>query len=145
MQQFDTVVKNRVMREDTAARMREALSLVVTDYGTARRAKVAGYKVAGKTGTAKKFNPAGGYHDSKYVCSFAGMLPAEDPEFVCVVVIDDPSIEGDPETERIERPGGGSVAAPVFARIAERAAAYMNIPQTEPVEEEEALADSGTE
>jgi len=146
VKRFDPEVKNRVLRESTARRMREALSLVVSDYGTARRAKVPGFKVAGKTGTAKKFSPAGGYYNDRYVCSFAGMLPAEDPAFVCVVVIDDPNID-DPETEEFERPGGGTVGAPVFARISARAASYMNLTPTEPIEGEdgEILAASESE
>lgn len=142
VERFDPEVRGRAVKESTARRMREALTTVVSPKGTARRAAVPGFKVAGKTGTAKKFNPAGGYYDNRYVCSFAGMLPAENPAFVCVVVIDDPNID-DPETEEFERPGGGSVAAPVFAKIAARAAAHLSLAPTEPIEEGETLA--GTE
>jgi cell division protein FtsI/penicillin-binding protein 2 len=78
------------------------------------REAVDGVTVAGKTGTARKKNPEGrGYLADSYVTSFAGMLPAAEPEFVCVVVIDDPT------TTEVAR-YGGSIAAPVFSRIADR-------------------------
>lgn len=127
-------VVRRVMSERTARQMREALTTVVSEKGTAKRAAVAGFKVAGKTGTAIKIGPDGRYLSGHYVVSFAGMLPADDPAFVCVVVIDDPL------TEEVKR-YGGTIAAPTFARIAERAAAYLNLEPTEPIEgEEEILA-----
>ena len=95
--------------------------------GTATLAAVPGYKVAGKTGTALKHNPNGrGYLSNSYTVSFAGMLPAQDPAFVCIVVIDDP------RTDKVKR-YGGTIAAPAFGRIAARAAAYLNIPATEPL------------
>jgi cell division protein FtsI/penicillin-binding protein 2 len=83
--------------------------------------------VAGKTGTAKRHNPNGhGYLPNSYTVSFVGMLPARNPAFVCVVVIDDP------RTEKVTR-YGGTIAAPAFGRIAARAATYLNLPPTEPV------------
>lgn len=113
--------------------MRAALSKVTETGGTATLAAVPGHKVAGKTGTAKKHNPNGrGYLPDSYTVSFAGMLPAEDPAFVGIVVIDDP------RTNKVKR-YGGTIAAPAFGRIAARAAAYLNLKPTEPMPE--ALAD----
>jgi cell division protein FtsI/penicillin-binding protein 2 len=123
---FPTEVVSQVIKPATARKMREALQKVTEKGGTATKAVVPGYKTAGKTGTAKKIKPGGGYFSSHYTVSFAGMLPAQDPAFVCLVVIDDPLITG-------INIGGGSVAAPIFQKIAARAAAYMNLQPTEPV------------
>ena len=73
--------------------------------------------------------PDGGYYHDRYTVSFAGMLPADDPEFVCVVVVDDP------QTTAVSR-YGGSIAGPIFSRIAARTAAHLNLEPSEPVEEE---------
>lgn len=121
---------HRVISETTATQLRKALATVVTEQGTAKRAAVPGYTVGGKTGTAKKINPNGGYYNNRYSVSFAGMLPAENPEFVCLVVIDDP------QTKEVKR-YGGTIAAPIFARIAERTAAALNIPPDAPVKDTE--------
>ena len=99
MERHEAEVVRRVMSERTARQMREALTTVVSEKGTAKRAAVPGFKVAGKTGTAVKIGPAV-YIPGHYVVSFAGMLPADDPAFVCVVVIDDPL------TEEVKRYGG---------------------------------------
>jgi cell division protein FtsI/penicillin-binding protein 2 len=130
---FPTEVVSEVLKPDTAHKMRVALSKVTEAGGTATAAAVPGYKVAGKTGTAKRHNPNGrGYLSNSYTVSFAGMLPAEDPAFVGIVVIDDP------RTNKVTR-YGGTIAAPAFGRIAARAAAYLNLKPTEPMPE--ALAD----
>lgn len=124
---FPTQVVSEVLKPATARKMREALQKVTETGGTATLAAVPGFKVAGKTGTAKRHNPNGrGYLANSYTVSFAGMLPAQDPAFVCVVVIDDP------RTDKVSR-YGGTIAAPAFGRIAARAAAYMNLQPTEPV------------
>lgn len=123
---FPPELVSQVISPATARKMRDALQKVTETGGTATKAVVAGYKTAGKTGTAKKIKPGGGYLNSHYTVSFAGMMPAQDPAFVCLVVIDDPRITG-------INIGGGSVAAPIFQKIATRAAAYLNIPPTEPV------------
>ncbi len=114
-----------VLKPKAAMQMRVALEKVVKS-GTATRAAVDGHLVGGKTGTVKKINPAGGYYDHKKIASFAGMMPALDPAFVCVVVVDDsqhPTIKAQ----------GGLVAAPIFSRIATRVAAHMNLQPTEPI------------
>jgi cell division protein FtsI/penicillin-binding protein 2 len=133
---FPPEVVSQVIKPETARKMRAALEKVTETGGTATLAAVPGYKVAGKTGTAKRHNPNGrGYLANSYTVSFAGMLPAQDPAFVGIVVIDDP------RTNKVSR-YGGTIAAPAFGRIAARAAAYLNLPPTEPVPPPLATADA---
>jgi cell division protein FtsI (penicillin-binding protein 3)/stage V sporulation protein D (sporulation-specific penicillin-binding protein) len=117
---FEPVEVRRVISEKTAAEIRKALTKVVSKEGTARLAKVPGFKVAGKTGTAQKVAPEGGYAKGKYVVSFVGFMPADNPEFVGVVMVDDAKA---PEQANV----GGLIAAPVFRAIAEKAARYLNL------------------
>jgi cell division protein FtsI (penicillin-binding protein 3)/stage V sporulation protein D (sporulation-specific penicillin-binding protein) len=118
---FPPVKIRDVVSEQVAAQVRDALKNVVSERGTAVLAKVAGFTVAGKTGTAQKVNPdGGGYLKDKYIVSFVGFLPAENPEFVGLVLLDDAKT-----TEELNY--GGQVAAPIFSRIAEKAARYMNL------------------
>ena len=136
VREFDPERVERVVSERTARRMCVALETVVDPSGkgnTGKFAAVPGYLVCGKTGTARLYKD-GVYLSDRYAVSFAGFMPRDDPAFVCVVVI------RDPRTKELKI-GGGSVAAPVFQRIAARTAAYLNIPPTEPVEE--ALAFTG--
>jgi len=119
LQNFEPEVVRRVISPETALTMRNALASVTEPGGTARLAAVPGFWVAGKTGTTKKIIK-GGYADNRYVTSFAGMLPAEDPKFVCVVVVDDP------RTTEVGL-GGGSIAAPIFSKVASRVALVMNL------------------
>lgn len=117
---FPPVEVRQVIPENVAAQVRDAMVEVTGKKGTARLAAVPGFKVAGKTGTAQKVSPTGGYERGKYIVSFAGFMPAEKPEFVALVLFD----------EAQTKPGenyGGLVAAPVFSRIAERAARYLNL------------------
>lgn len=125
VEDYPPEIVNEVIKPKTASLMRTALEKVVK-AGTATRAAVAGFLVAGKTGTVQKHNPRGGYYTDKMITSFAGMMPAEDPAFVCVVVIDDPRI---PTIKH----QGGLIAAPVFSKIATRVAAHMNLQPTEPI------------
>ncbi len=115
----------RVMKESTARGLRNAL-WHVTDVqgGTGKRARVEGYNVGGKTGTAHKVDK-GAYVANRYTVSFVGMMPVEDPAFVCLVVINDP-------TNKHHRVGGGTVCAPIFQKVATRLAAAMNLPKLEP-------------
>lgn len=124
IEEFPPEVVNEVLKPRSAALMRAALEKVVLTGGTATRAAVPGFRVAGKTGTARK-HKKGGYHSDKYIVSFAGMMPAQDPAFVCVVVIDEPVSK--------VKAGGGTMAAPVFSKIATRVAAFMNLQPTEPL------------
>jgi cell division protein FtsI (penicillin-binding protein 3) len=110
----------RVVSEETATRMREMLVNVVAE-GTGTRGGITGYQVAGKTGTARKPLPTGGYGEPgsyRYVANFVGFVPAEDPELSIIVVIDEPS--GDIF--------GGTVAAPVFADLAQYGLRLLRIP-----------------
>ena len=103
-------VLRRVISEKTSATLRKILHGVV-DRGTGSRARIAGVSVAGKTGTAQKAAvDERGYDPDASIVSFAGFLPVEKPQFVCVIVVDDP---------RKER-WGGSVAAPAFQRVMQR-------------------------
>jgi cell division protein FtsI/penicillin-binding protein 2 len=117
----------RVISIDTAKKIVSALKDVVSKDGTAKDAAVPGFIVAGKTGTAQKIDPHGGYMEGRYVVSFVGFLPADDPKFTLLVVIDDPNVK---KGEAF----GGKVAAPVFAKIAKRAADYLELQPTVPVE-----------
>ncbi|MDP4624199.1 MAG: penicillin-binding protein 2 [Akkermansiaceae bacterium] len=129
VEDYTREIRNRVISEATAKKMRGALHKVTLLGGTATNACVPGHKVAGKTGTAIKHDPArGGYVHGAYVVSFAGFMPADDPAFVCYVVIDEPKTTEVPHY-------GGTIAAPIFARIATRLAAHMNIQPTEQIED----------
>ena len=94
----------------------------VVESGTGTRAAVPGYRVAGKTGTAWKPRSGGGYGsdgDRDYVASFAGFLPADEPQLVVLVVVDEPSSE---------RYSGGKAAAPIFSEFAQFAVRRLRIP-----------------
>ncbi len=106
----------RVVSEKTARQMRAMLETVVSPSGTAPRAQVAGYRVAGKTGTAHKV--VGGKYVNQYVASFVGFAPVSQPRIVIAVMVDEPS-NG--------KYYGGEVAAPVFAAVAASALRSMNI------------------
>jgi cell division protein FtsI (penicillin-binding protein 3) len=119
--EFSPEVVARPIREDTARLMQKLMSRVTEEGGTGTKGRVAGYTVAGKTGTAQKAIP-GGYSDSANVASFMGFLPAENPELAIIVVVDEPQ----------PLHTGGLVAAPVFREIAEQAVRYLDIPPAGP-------------
>ena len=123
VEDYPPEVVRQVLKPKTASEMRSALEKVVTG-GTATRAAVPGFLVAGKTGTVQKHNPKGGYFTDRMITSFAGMMPAQDPAFVCIVVIDDPRIPG-------LKHQGGLIAAPIFSKIGKRVASHMNLQPTE--------------
>jgi len=118
---FSPTVLRQVISPETAAQVGNALRGVVSDRGTAAAAAVPGFTISGKTGTAQKVDPKGGYEQGKYVVSFSGYLPADHPEFVGIVVLDDA------KTSRPELNYGGLVAGPIFSRIAEKAARYLDL------------------
>jgi cell division protein FtsI/penicillin-binding protein 2 len=120
-----TVVR-QVVSPETAAQIAYALRGVVSKRGTAAEAAVPGYVISGKTGTAQKAAPGGGYEKDKYVVSFSGFLPSENPAFVGLVVLDDA------HTKEPYLNYGGTVAGPIFSRVAEQAARYLDL---EPHEE----------
>ena len=122
------VIGQRVMSAETAREVRAMLELVTQDGGTAPLARVNGYRVAGKTGTAHKL-VGGGYAADKYISSFVGLAPASDPRLVVAVMIDEP---GD------GRYYGGLVAGPVFSRVMAGAIRLMALPPDAPMGAESA-------
>jgi cell division protein FtsI/penicillin-binding protein 2 len=121
------VVLRQVISPQTASQIGDALRGVVSDRGTAAAAAIPGFTIAGKTGTAQKVDPKGGYEHGKYVVSFIGYLPAEHPEFVGLVVLDDA------QTTKPELNYGGLIAGPIFSRIAEKAAQYLDLERHEEI------------
>jgi cell division protein FtsI (penicillin-binding protein 3) len=117
-----TPEERRVVSEETAQALRRMLE-GVTLNGTAKRAQLDGYTAAGKTGTAQKIDPVTKtYSKTKYVGSFVGFAPVENPAVVIIVVIDEP----------LGAYHGGDVAAPVFRQIAEQILPELNVaPDTE--------------
>src|SRR4029450_7108669 len=111
----------QVISPETAREIGNALRGVVSDRGTAAAAAVPGFTIDAKTGTPQKVDPKGGYEHGKYVVSFAGYLPADHPEFVGLVVLDDA------HTSKPELNSGGLIAGPIFSRVAEKAAQYLDL------------------
>jgi cell division protein FtsI/penicillin-binding protein 2 len=109
-----------VVSGKTAEFVSTALEKVVSQQGTAPLARVEGFTVAGKTGTAQKLSPRGGYLDGRYIVSFAGFMPSENPRLMGLVIVDDASIGASANY-------GGLVAAPVFSKIGGRAARYLDL------------------
>lgn len=112
----------QVVGEKTATFIANALQKVVSKEGTAPLAAIDGFTVAGKTGTAQKVGPHGGYLSDRYIVSFAGFFPAGHPRLTGLVIVDDARIGASANY-------GGLVAAPVFSRIGGRSARYLDIPQ----------------
>lgn len=110
----------RVLSRETSLCIKEILKRVV-ENGTGRLARIDGIDVAGKTGTAQKVSPEGGYSKDKYIASFIGFLPADDPEILIGVFVDEP--------EGIYY--GGVVAAPCFREMARRISHYLQLEQFE--------------
>ena len=110
---------HRVISEANAASLRKMLEGVLGPGGTASGAKIDGYELAGKTGTAQKPDPVtGGYSPDKYVASFVGFAPAKHPKLLVTVMVDEP--KGDIY--------GGAVAAPAWRQITSFALNYLRIP-----------------
>lgn len=111
-------VVGRPISPSTALQLERMLEGVIAVGGTGKAAAVEGYEVAGKTGTAQTAEPGEGYSANRRVPNFVGFAPARDPRLVGLVVIDSPTAG---------LVGGGSVAAPVFSRVASRALAYLGV------------------
>jgi cell division protein FtsI (penicillin-binding protein 3) len=111
-----------VFSGQTAREVRTMLEMAVQPGGTAPKAQIPGYRVAGKTGTAHKLD--GGTYAAKYVASFIGFAPASDPRLVVAVMIDEPSGKAY---------YGGDVAAPVFAEVMSGALRALGVPQDLPL------------
>jgi cell division protein FtsI (penicillin-binding protein 3) len=115
---FQPDAGTRVISSLTAAEMRQMLQGVVL-HGTGRKALLEGYSSAGKTGTAQKVDPATGtYSKTKYVASFAGFAPINDPQIAVVVILD----------SAVGLHQGGQVSAPVFQRITQQVLEYLHVP-----------------
>jgi cell division protein FtsI (penicillin-binding protein 3) len=111
---------NRPIRPETAKEMRRLMARVTQPGGTATSAALPGYLVAGKTGTAQKPDLVnGGYARGKYIASFVGFLPVENPAISIIVVADEPQQGGY---------YGGTVCAPYFREIADQTVRYLRIP-----------------
>jgi cell division protein FtsI/penicillin-binding protein 2 len=110
----------QVVKSESANYIANALEKVVGNQGTAPLARIEGYRVAGKTGTAQKISPHGGYLEGRYIVSFAGFFPVNKPKIMGIVIVDDAKLG---ETANY----GGSVAGPVFAKIGEKAARHLDM------------------
>jgi cell division protein FtsI/penicillin-binding protein 2 len=120
---FHSGVSHRVISAFTAAEMRSMMQKVVLE-GTGRKAILEGYSSAGKTGTGQKVDPAtGAYSKTKYVATFAGFAPVNNPQVVITVILD--SAVGPHQ--------GGQVSAPVFHRIAQQVLEYQHVPHDLPL------------
>jgi cell division protein FtsI (penicillin-binding protein 3) len=122
----------RVFSPQTAREVRAMLEMAVQPEGTAPKARVPGYRVGGKTGTAYKIE--GGVYARKYIASFVGIAPISDPRLVVAVMIDEPSAGGH---------YGGDVAGPAFSQIAGGALRTLGIPPDAPIQVADAAAGKG--
>ena len=125
--QFLPRVVCQVVRPEVAQQVTEALRGVVSEEGTAAEAQVPGFEVAGKTGTAQKYTPEG--YVQKYRSSFVGYLPAQKPEFVVSILVDD---------AKGKKIYGGQVAGPAFREIATHVAEQLRLNRTSVVARQEA-------
>jgi cell division protein FtsI (penicillin-binding protein 3) len=114
----------KVLSAQSARAVRSMLELAVQPGGTGPRARIMGWRVAGKTGTAHKPED-GGYAPDKYIASFVGLAPASAPRLVVAVMIDEPAAG---------QHYGGAVAAPVFAQVMQGALRMLNVPHDAPLE-----------
>jgi cell division protein FtsI (penicillin-binding protein 3) len=120
---FHAGASHRVISSYTAAEMRSMMQKVVLE-GTGRAAILEGYTSAGKTGTAQKVDPAtGAYSKTKYIASFAGFAPLNNPQIVVAVILD----------SAVGRHQGGEVSAPVFRRISQQVLEYLHVPHDLPL------------
>ncbi len=119
IKQNEPMPAEQVVSKKIAQQMTQMLKRVAESGGTATRAQIDVYPIAGKTGTAHKVG-SGGYADDKYIAVFAGFAPADNPEVVTVVVINEPPSDGNYS--------GGKAAAPVFADVVEQALRVLRVP-----------------
>ncbi|HRO27068.1 MAG TPA: penicillin-binding protein 2 [Luteimonas sp.] len=111
----------QVLDPKVAAQVMQMMQTVTEPGGTATRAAILGYHVAGKTGTARK--SAGGGYARRYIAFFAGLVPVDRPRFAVTVVVNDPDTSAGGSTY-----GGGFISAPLFARVMEGALRLMDVP-----------------
>jgi cell division protein FtsI/penicillin-binding protein 2 len=123
--EYPPVVVRQAVKPEVVKEMVSALQDVVSPRGTAKGAAVPGVSAAGKTGTAQKPSPNGGYMSGKYIVSFVGFVPADKPELVCLVEINNANTK--PHENY-----GGLVAAPIFSSISDQALRYLNVARNYP-------------
>jgi len=116
--EFESELVRRVLTKEDAATMRLMLMGTTTKNGTGFNARIHGFPVAGKTGTAQKVSSKGGYEKGAYVASFAGFVPANNPKYVIYIAVDNPRLKY----------YGSQVAAPVFAKVASYAVLKEGLP-----------------
>jgi cell division protein FtsI (penicillin-binding protein 3) len=113
--------ERRILSLQTTKQLSSMLRAAV-DYGTGQAAAVDGYTIAGKTGTAQKIDPVkGGYSQTEVLVSFVGYAPAEAPQVVVLVMIDEPQ----------DKRWGGQAAAPVFRRVVQQTLHYLQVPPSQ--------------
>lgn len=125
---------NVFLRKETRNEIVSMLKLVTQKHGTAEKAAVKGYDVAGKTGTSQKWVD-GSYSMSHFNATFVGFVPADNPAFALIVMADEPQ----------KCHYGGIVSAPVFSRIAEKTLRYLNIPPQYEIPDEEQIKEKSGE
>ena len=126
IQSFEPKFVRQVVSEATAKQVSELLEQVVSDQkiGTGKKAAIEGYRVAGKTGTANVVEPGGkGYSPDKWVISFIGFAPVEDPKILVSIIADQPDLGGDYHR-------GSEVAPPAFKEIVAQTLRYMGVPSS---------------
>ncbi|MBU1713455.1 MAG: penicillin-binding protein 2, partial [Proteobacteria bacterium] len=114
---FDPIQVRQAISFATAGKLKNILMSVTEKDGTGFNAALEGYTVCGKTGTAQKTDETGRYAKGKYISSFVGFTPAENPEVAILVMVDEPT----------KNHYGGIVSAPAFKKIAQETLTYMNI------------------
>lgn len=132
VKEFSPEVVRRVISPRTSEEMRSILEGVVAN-GTGRNAAIDGYRVAGKTGTAQKPSPTGGYLKNEYVASFMGFAPADNPRIAALVLVDGP--QSQPYF-------GGWVAAPAFKEVVRDVLRYLDVPYQYPPRAEQTQAEA---
>lgn len=126
----------RVLDGKVAGQIVDMLKTVTQQGGTATRAQIAAYTVAGKTGTVHKVGDGGGYADDRYMAVFAGMAPASNPRVVTVVMIDEPDLD---------KYHGGEAAAPVFSRVVSNALRILDVTPDKAFSADQLLTGAGSE
>ena len=117
IEQADPSPVRQVISGETSATVRQILQSVV-DNGTGRNAKIEGYYVGGKTGTAQKYDEYGRVSAGSYICSFIGFAPADDPQYLCLILVDEPHVGSI---------FGSTVAAPFVRRVLSEILPYSHI------------------
>lgn len=116
----DKTPVRRVISEETSEKVRGILQSVV-DNGTGRNAKIEGYAVGGKTGTAQKYDSYGRVAQGSYICSFIGFAPADEPRYLVLILVDEPHVGSI---------FGSTVAAPYVRRVLSQILPYANVPKS---------------